>query len=149
MAQTSISIHIQASTEKVFAAVAEIDSFPQRAEAIQKVEFLTKQHSGVGTRFRETRLLNGRESKTELEVTEYEPDLPERRIRMVSDQGGTIWDTVFVVTDSGSGSTLNLKMDARPYKLVARIMTPLISGMIKKFIQKDMDDLKTWCEAGH
>ena len=46
------------------------------------------------TRFRETRVMKGREASTVLEVTEYESP---RRIRLVSDEGGTIWDTVFTV----------------------------------------------------
>ncbi len=145
MTRTSISINIQAPVEKVFSAVSEIETFPARAEAITGVEFLTDQRSGVGTKFCETRLMKGRESQTELEVTEY---IMNDRIRMVADQGGTIWDTVFAVAQSGSGTKLNMTMDARPYKLAAKITTPLIKGMIEKFIQRDMQELKAWCEAG-
>jgi carbon monoxide dehydrogenase subunit G len=145
MTRTSISISVRAPIEKVFAAIADIDTFPYRAEAITHVELLSEQRSGVGARFRETRMMKGRESQTELEVTEY---VENDRIRMVADQGGTIWDTVFVVERTDSETRLNLTMDAKPYSLAAKLTTPLIKGMIAKFIRKDMDDIKAWCEAG-
>jgi len=108
MSQTSVSISIYAPIEKVFAAISDIESFPNRAEAINEVEFLTEQRSGIGTRFRETRILNGRQSQTELEVTEF---VVNDRIRMVSDQGGTIWDTIFVVNQTGAETQLDMTMD--------------------------------------
>ncbi len=144
MSQTSVSINIQAPIEKVFAAISDIESFPIRAEAITEVEFLTEQRSGIGTQFRETRMLKGRESQTELEVTEF---VENDRIRMVSDQGGTIWDTIFIVQQTESDTRLDMTMDAKPYKLMAKLMNPLIKGMIARFIQKDMDELKAWCET--
>ena len=144
MSQTSVSINIQAPIEKVFAAISDIESFPIRAEAITEVEFLTEQRSGIGTQFRETRMLKGRESQTELEVTEF---VENDRIRMVSDQGGTIWDTIFIVQQTESDTRLDMTMDAKPYKLMAKLINPLIKGMIARFIQKDMDELKAWCET--
>jgi len=97
------------------------------------------------TRFRETRVMKGREASTVLEVTEYESP---RRIRLVSDEGGTIWDTVFTVAENESGSTLTMVMDARPHKFLARIMTPLMHRMVAKAIESDMDAVKEYCESG-
>ena len=70
MSQTFVSLDINAPVEAVFAALANIETFPDRAEAIAAVEFLSDQKHGVGTRFRETRIMNGREAVAELEVTE-------------------------------------------------------------------------------
>ena len=80
-----------------------------------------------------------------LEVTEYESP---KRIRLVSDEGGTIWDTVFTVAESASGSTLTMVMNARPHKFLARIMTPLMQRMIAKAIESDMDAVQEYCESG-
>ena len=68
------------------------------------------------------------------------------RIRIVCDQGGAVWDTVFLVSPTETGTQLEMTMDAKPYKLMAKIMTPLINGMIKKFVRRDMEELKAWCE---
>ena len=143
MSQTFVSLDINAPVEAVFAALANIETFPDRAEAIAAVEFLSDQKHGVGTRFRETRIMNGREAVAELEVTEQ---VENERIRMVCDQGGTVWDTVFKVTPISDGIRLEMTMDARPHKLMAKLTIPIINLMIKKFVQKDMEEVKAWCE---
>ena len=143
MARTFISIDIEAPVETVFAALAEIETFPDRAEAIAAVDFLSDQKRGVGTRFRETRVMNGRENVAELEVTEQTEN---ERIRMVCDEGGTVWDTVFKFDQSGSGTRLEMTMDARPHTLMAKLTIPIVNLMIKKFVRQDMEEIKAWCE---
>jgi hypothetical protein len=88
--------------------------------------------------------MRGREASTELEVTEYVPD---ERVRLVSDAGGTIWDTVFTVQADGAGTELSMVMDARPYKLTARVVNPMISRMLTKALEADMDAVKAYCEG--
>ncbi len=145
MTTTTVSTEIQASAEDVFKTVSEIENFSKAVPHIVNVEFLSDIKSGVGTRFRETRLMKGKEASTELEVTEYQPH---DRVRIVSDTHGTVWDTVFTVKPAEEGRvTLTMTMEARAYKLLARLMNPLIKGMIKKAIQDDMAAVKAYCEA--
>ncbi len=145
MAKTNVTRRIDAPIEAVFDAVANIEKFSSIIPHILSVEFLTESRTGVGTRFRETRQMGKRQASTELEVTEY---VPNQRVRMVSDQGGTIWDTIFLTTATADGSVLlSLEMDARAYKLAAKLFNPLIAGMIRKAIEKDMDCVKSHCEA--
>ena len=143
MSQTRSSRTISAPVEAVFDCVAHIQNFSNAVPDIAKVEFLTQSRRGVGTRFRETRVMKGRESTTELEVTEY--DVP-RRIRLVSDEGGTIWDTVFTTEATDDGTQLDMVMDARPHKLWSKIVNPLIRPMISKAVEEDMDAVKAYCE---
>jgi len=53
------------------------------------------------------------------------------------------------VAESGIDSPPHAKtaMDANAYKLVPKLMNPLIKGMIQKAIENDMDAVKTYCEA--
>ena len=98
MGRTTVSRTIKAPSAAVFETVAQVDNYTKAVPDIVEVEYLSEQHMGVGTRFRETRLMGKRKASTELEVTEY---VPNERVRLVSDQGGTIWDTVFTVTPKG------------------------------------------------
>ena len=134
---------IDAPTELVFQTVADIRQFSQAIPHIVKVEFLSDLKSGAGTRFRETRLMNGKEVTTELEVTEYAAN---EQIRLLADSHGCVWDTWFVVQPQDGRTELTMTMDARPYKLMARVMNLLIGGMIKKAVEKDMDSVKVFCE---
>ncbi|MGI9595814.1 MAG: SRPBCC family protein [Acidimicrobiales bacterium] len=112
--------------------------------AITNVEFLSEQKTGVGTSFKETRLMGKRSGTTELEVTEYQD--PET-VRLVSDQGGTIWDTTYTYAPSDGGTDLTMIMDIRPYKLLARLTIPFIYKMVAKAIESDMDAVKEHCEG--
>lgn len=135
---------IAAPAEVVFNTVAHIEEFQQALPHIIEVEFLTEQRTGVGTRFRETRLMQGKHHVTELEVTEYQPP---HRVRMVTEAGGTIWDTLFTVEDREGGTRLELSMDANATKLMARIVNPLIKAFVQHAIDGDMDRVKKYCES--
>lgn len=141
--QTTVTRVIDAPVAKVFETVAHIEAFSKVVPEIVKVEFLGEQRTGVGTRFRETRRMKGREMSVELEVTEYEPG---KRVRIVADTAGTVWDTVFEVQPKNGKTLLTMAMDARAHTLMARIFNLLIKGMVRKGIERDMDAVKAHCE---
>lgn len=145
MSQTRISRTIAAPVDRVFRTIADVREFSAAVPDIIRTELLSETRSGVGTRFRETRRFGKREAATELEVTEYEAN---QRVRIVSDAGGTVWDSLFTVRPAAGGTELELVMDARPHTLLARITTPLMQGMIRRAIERDMDAVQTYCEAG-
>ncbi len=148
MTTTKIVQTINAPIEAVFSCVADIRNFSEAIPHIINIEFLTEQQVGTGTRFKETRLMNGREATVELEVREYSEN---DHFRIVADAHGTIWDTIFTVekrgTDTAPITELVMVMEARAYKLLPKIMNPLMKGMIKKAISGDMDAVKAYCEA--
>lgn len=139
-----ISRTIAAPLDLVFQTVSDVRNFRDAVPHIVQVELLTDQQVGAGTRFRETRSMKGRENTVELEVAEY---IENDRVRMISDAGGTIWDTVFTVSEVFDNVTLEMKMDIKPHTLLARIMTPLIRGMVVKGVESDMDAVKAFCES--
>lgn len=145
MSQTTVVRTIDAPIERVFDTVAHVENFAKAVPQIVATEFLSDVMSGVGTRFRETRRMHGREATTELEVTEYAEN---DRVRIVGDAGGTIWDTVFAVSPDPDSDRvqLMLTMDARPYTLMSRLVNPFIKGFVRKAIESDMDAVKAYCE---
>ncbi len=135
---------IHAPLEKVFETISDIRNFQKAVPHILNVEFLTEQQSGIGTRFRETRLMKGKEATTELEVTEF---VANEKIRMVADSHGTVWDSLFTVDTKDSCTELELVMDASSRGIFGRIMNRLIKGMIQEGLEKDMDAVKAYCES--
>ena len=134
---------INAPIDLVFKTVSDINNFSKAIPDIINVEFLSDVKSGIGTRFRETRLMNGKEAMTELEVTEF---VENDHVRTVTDSHGAIWDSVFTVKRVDGHTELTLVMDARPHKFMQKTMIPMIKGMISKALEKDMDAVKTYCE---
>lgn len=143
MSKISITRRIHAPIEYVFQTISDIRNFSRAIPDIKNVEFLSEQKTGVGTRFRETREFNGQDVSTELEVTEYKED---RYVRLVFDTQGTVWDSLFTVSEMDSDSELTLEMKAKPHTLMARITTPLMKRFIRKALIKDMDAVKKYCE---
>jgi ribosome-associated toxin RatA of RatAB toxin-antitoxin module len=143
MAQTSVTRTINASAERVFNTVADIRHFSQAIPHIKKFEFLTAQQSGVGTRFLETSVVSGKPMTFEMLITEYEEN---DHVRIVNDFHGVIWDSVFSVQPRGAATELTLVMDARPYRLLPRLLNPIFRPMIRKAMEKDMDLVKAFCE---
>jgi len=144
MTTVSTTRQIAAPLARVFEILSNAEVFSEAVPQILNVEFLSEQKRGVGTRFRETRDMNGKEVQTELEITEL---VENDRIRMVSDQGGTIWDTLFTVEDAGEYTVMTMTMDCRPYRLLARLLNLVIMGMVRKAVESDMDAVKAYCEG--
>jgi len=98
MSRMTVKRTIHAPVELVFKTVSDINNFSKAVPHIVSAEILSDTKSGVGKRFRETRLMNGKETKTVLEVTEF---VENDRVRMVADSHGTVWDSLFTVTSAG------------------------------------------------
>ncbi|MDF1666035.1 MAG: SRPBCC family protein [Planctomycetota bacterium] len=143
MKPIKVTKEIQAPLALVFQTVADIREFSKVIPHIVDVKFLTEQQSGVGTRFVETRRMNGKDECTELEVTEF---VENDKIRLVADSHGTIWDTTFTVTEQNGQTTLVMVMAAKAHKLLSKLMNPLIKGMVTKAVVSDMDEVKAFCE---
>lgn len=144
MSTISLTTTIEAPLEKVFHTVADVRNFSKAVPDIVDVEMLSEVTSGEGTRFRERRVINGREAATELEVTDY---VENERIRLVADSHGTVWDSVFSVSESNGHTELTLVMEAKPYKLLSRLMNLFMKGAMTKALRKDMEAVKRYCES--
>lgn len=135
---------ISASVETVFDTVAHIDNYMQAVPEIVGVEHLGDTRRGVGARFRETRRMRGREASSVLEVTEY---VLNERIRIVSEAGGTLWDTIFTLRPAHNGSVIAMEMTATPKSFLARLLLPVIRRPVAAAIEGDLRAVKAWCEA--
>src|SRR5262245_50196070 len=111
---------IHATPERVFRTVADPEEFQRAIPGGSQVEYLTPNRTGVGVKFRATRLMKGKPSTFEQEVTEF---VPNEQIRLVNITHGTVWDSTFRVRAESGGTVLTLTMDARAEQLLARVMT--------------------------
>jgi carbon monoxide dehydrogenase subunit G len=144
MSRISVTRTIDAPSEIVFDTVADIRQFSKALPHVVKYEFQSEVQSGVGTRFRERRLMNGKEATTELELTEF---VENDRVRLVADDGyGTVWDTLFTVKAENGSTVLTMTMDAKSYKWLAKIIVFFIKAMVRRAVERDLDFVKAFCE---
>ena len=140
----ALETRIAASPEQVFDTVAHMDNYAAAIPDIVEYEFLSEQNRGQGTRFSEVRMMKGKAHKLEFEVVGY---IPPDSVQIVNDSGEATWDSTFSVQAVDGGSLLRLEMDVVAKKFMLKLMLPLIKGMVRKGVAKDMQCVKEYCEA--
>ncbi len=138
---------INAPPEAVFAIASDFASAPQRIHGIKKMEMLTSGPVGLGTRFRETREMFGREATETMEVIDFQPG---RSYTLGATNCGCEYRTVVSVRPAGSASEITFDFSGRPLTFGARVMGFLMGWMVKgacvKAIKQDLADLKAAVE---
>jgi len=147
MAGFTLSKQINASPETVFALFTDLANAPGRIRAITKLEVLTPGPVGAGTRFRETRMMFGRQCTEEMQISAFDPG---RGYTVACHSCGAEFRNSFRFTGNCHGTGVEVEMETRARSLVARLMKPLAWLMMrsmKKCIDQDLEDLRRAAES--
>ena len=147
MGNLTMTKQIEAAPEAVFEVFADLDKFADRVSGIVRIERLTDGAVGVGTRFRETRMMFKREATEEMEFTAFEAG---RSYTLGCESCGCDYATTFTFRPEGNGTLVEVDMQFRPITFFAKLMMPLgklMSGPLKKCIDRDVEDLKAVVES--
>ena len=140
--------HIAAPVERVFAAFADFRNVPGRVSGIKRLQVLGDGPIGVGTRFRETRLMFGREATEEMTITEFDPP---RSYSVEAESCGCRYLATYDFRSDGDGTIVDLSFGGQPLTFVAKVMGLLLgwmmAGTMKQCVEKDMLDLKSYLES--
>ncbi len=143
MTQINISRQIAAPRELVFEVCSDFPNAAETIAAINRIEMLTEGPVGLGTRFKESRTLFGREATEEMEVIEF---VPPQQYTLGANTMGARFETTFRFTDEGHETQVEIQMQVTPESLFSKIMSPLnkvMMGSIKKFIESDLDSIES------
>ena len=146
--EVRLSKSINAPIEKVFDVFSDIGQIENRISGITKIEILSDVKSGAGTRWRETRVMFGREATEEMEISALEAN---KSYDVVAESRGMKYHTQYTFSPQGDGTQVEMVFSGQAVSLVAKMMTPLaylMKGTIHKAMDKDMDELKAVCEDG-
>ena len=147
MATITVSKSIAAPSARVFELFADFENAAENVSGIKALELLNDGPVGVGTRFRETRVMFKKEAAEEMEVTAFEPD---RSYTVACESCGCAYESRFDFVESGGGTEVTMTMNSRPLTFMAKLMSPLgalMAGTMKKCIDQDMEDLRAIAEA--
>lgn len=143
-----LTTKVNAPIERVFDVYSDLRRAPERASGIKSLEVLTEGPVGVGTKFRETRVLFGREATEQMEITEF------RRNEMYAVECtscGTHYRSEFEFRPEGGATLVAMSFDGRPVTKTARIlglvMGALMKGACRRAMEQDLNDLKKAAEA--
>ncbi len=148
MPSCTASVTINADPETVFRACTDLARAPDRIEAITRIEVLTEGPVGVGTRFRETRMMFGREASEEMEIVEFDPP---RSFVMTAESHGMRYRTAHRFVPDRGGTRVEIEFSGRAVSLGAKLLLPLgalMMGACRKALKKDLADVKRAVESG-
>ncbi|HKJ35037.1 MAG TPA: SRPBCC family protein [Solirubrobacterales bacterium] len=149
MKPIEVERRISAPTERVWAVITDLEGSADRLSGVEEVEILEGPEFGVGTRWRETRRMFGKEATEEMEVTGV---VPGRSYTVGAESHGAKYLSELRVEGTGDGtSILTMSFDAEPQgfgaKLMAHTLGYLFRGGTRKALAKDLDDIAAAAEA--
>ena len=155
-----LSTLIDAPQEAVFAAASNFPNAPQMINGIDSVEMLCPATDGtpigVGTRFKETRTMMGKQATETMEVTEFDPP---RAYTLSALSCGVQYDCRVTCLEetpgaggagAGGGCRLSYDITGRPQTLFAKVLSPvmglMMKGTMRKLMEADLADVKAYVE---
>lgn len=146
--EIATSTRIDAPTSRVYDLMTDLSGAPERIQGIKSLEVLTEGEFGVGTRFRETRVMFGKEATEEMEIVEVKPG---ESYTTTAESCGCLYRSTVSVTPEGQGSLLTMTFQGTPQsfmaKVMAAVMGPVMRKSMIKMVDKDLADIKTAAES--
>jgi uncharacterized protein YndB with AHSA1/START domain len=128
MAGFEMSEWISRPPKDVFDFITTSDNAPKVVPSVKSMIKLTEGPVRVGTRYRETRLMNGKEAHAELEVVEYEPG-QKYAMRNVTEGIEAVYRYTFHPEAGGTRVELVCEVKAGGLK---KLMLPIVVSILKK-----------------
>ncbi|MEF9883321.1 SRPBCC family protein [Streptomyces sp. P9-A4] len=141
---------VAASPGRVWESITDLPEMPRVLSGVEKVEVLTEGGFGVGTRWRETRRMLGKEATEEMTVTESEP--PDRYVT-VADSHGMRYVSELTLTPDGTGATtLRMTFSATPSAgrtpgVLGRLMARFGAKAVARALAKDLSEIARAVES--
>lgn len=148
MATMELSKRINAPRERVFEVFTDLEGCVGRVSGIKKVELLTDGPVGRGTRFRETRIMFGKEATETMEITDFQPN---RAYTISANSCGSLVQCTMEFTSEGSATNVVMRMNSKAQTFMAKLLTPLgilFAGTMRKYMEADLNDLARAAESG-
>ncbi len=143
MQEIKVTREIQAPPDRVWMVVTDLERAPEVISGIEKIERLDGGGDfGIGTKWRETRTMFGRQATEEMEVTALDEG---RSYTVEADGHGAHYTSTLTVEPAAAGSRVVMTFGAEPQGKLATFMAAtvgrLFQGATKKALAKDLDDI--------
>lgn len=148
MADSHFETRFAAAPERVFAVLSDPVATSVHLRHVQALVWLTPGPVGLGSRFRETRRVFGRESTQELTISRFEPPTG---ITMAVEKPSISTASNFDLTPDGAGTRVRVGIEVRGHtlggKLFAVLLFPLMARAIQSAVRNDLEDLRATIEG--
>ena len=143
MAGFTLSEWISRPPQDVFDFITTPDNAPTVVRSVTSMVAITEGPVRVGTRYRETRLMRGKEEQAELDVVAYEPNQT-YAVKNVTQGIETIYRYEFRAEANGTRADLVCEVTASGAK---KLLLPLVVSELKKVDGDHLRNLKKVLET--
>lgn len=137
------SEHIARSPEDVFSVISNPSEATKFLDNIKESKKLTDGPIRVGTTFRETRVVSGKEASADLVVNAYEPNT---HVGISTEAEGITVDYHYRLSPEGDGTRLIWLCELEANGL-RKMMLPMVAAIMKKEDGDHLRRLKTYLET--
>ena len=147
---TTLTQHINASPEKVWAVLSDIPGSAGTLSGINAIQMLSEGPYGEGTRWKETRTMMGRQETVEMWVSQTDPP---RSTTVKALQGGADYTTRFSLAERDGGTDLTLTFGAEVLKptFLSKVAMALFGkigmSITRKALSKDLAEIAAKAES--
>lgn len=147
---TSLTQHVNASPEKVWAVISDIPGSAATLSGVESIQMVSEGPYGEGTRWKETRSMMGRRETVELWVSQADPP---RSTTVKALQGGADYTSRFTLAERDGGTDLTLTFGAEVLRptVLSKIMMALSGkigmSMTRKALAKDLAEIAAKAES--
>ncbi len=131
--------------DRVFQALTDLEAAPNWMPGLIKIEMISEGAFGIGTEWRESRKIFGKEATEQFEVTRFEPPtglaLRVDGSKGTSKRGEYLFD--YRLTPRNGGTEVTLHGAIRGLHGIAALVSKLFIGSFKKACVKDLQALAT------
>lgn len=144
----SIDIEIKAPKEKVWKVITDIENSAKVISGIDEIEILNRtKDTIVGLKWKETRTIFGKSATETMWITETKEN---NYYKTRAESNGAVYHTVLKLTEKGENTVLSLEFSSIAVtfkgKIMAFIFGFILKKSMKKLIEKDLVDIKTFIE---
>jgi len=147
MPSCSVTVTVDALPDRTFSILTDVESWPDVFSAITGVEKLTEGPVCNGTRFKETRVLFGKQATEEMAFANLDPP---RSFVLLAQSHGTEYRTTHTLTQEGDATRVDVHFKATPVSLPAKLLSPLAGLMLRacrNAMNKDLAELREHLES--
>ena len=142
-----VQVTIDGSRSAVWKTITDIENAAAIISGIEKIEIIEKPANGlVGLKWKETRMYFGKPAAVEILITEA---VENEYYNTKAESDGYLFLSTMSISESSNGTTLTSTHDYKLQSFTAKIKSIsmfLFKGMIKKMLQKDLNDIKSAVE---
>jgi carbon monoxide dehydrogenase subunit G len=139
MVRFQLSVEIARPVHEVWEYLIEPENVPEWQASALSSRQLSDGPMGVGTHLEDERKFLGRRARSEVEVTEFEP---EQRFTLHGISGPVRFTVRHRLEPTDAGTRLDVEAEADPGHGIGRLARPMIERAAAHEIRKDFDRLK-------